>query len=175
VKPWHISPLAKSAQDLSIGVFRSRALRIDTRSSAKGRPTQRSVSRRPGRSIAASMSPGRFVAAMMYIPSLDPLIPSSSVSKVFTTRLEASERFEFRVGTKASNSSKKRTQGMEERARVNTWRIARSDSPTYCGVISEYSNLRDTLLNCRAIWIERLEPELRSSALNSGQFQTKNR
>jgi hypothetical protein len=67
----------------------------------------------------------------MYIPSLEPLIPSSSVKSVLTTRELASERLEERVGTRASSSSKKRTQGIEERARVKTWRIARSDSPTY--------------------------------------------
>lgn len=131
VKPWQTLPRAKLAQDLLIGVFLSLALRIETLSSGRGRPTQSRVSRRPGLSIAASMSPGRLVAAMMYIPSLDPEMPSSSVRRVLTTRLEASERLELRVGTRASNSSKNRTQGIDERARVNTWRIARSDSPTY--------------------------------------------
>ena len=64
------------------------------------------------------------------------LRPSSSVKRVFTTRAEASWREELRLGTRASSSSKKITQGIEERARVKTWRRARSDSPTYWDVVS---------------------------------------
>jgi hypothetical protein len=66
------------------------------------------------------MISGRFVAAMMYIPSRVPERPSNSVKRVFTTRAEASERESSRLGTRASSSSKKRTQGMEDRARVKT-------------------------------------------------------
>lgn len=48
-----------------------------------------------------------------------------------TTRAEDSDRESSLRGTKASSSSKNITHGEEARARENTWRTARSLSPTY--------------------------------------------
>ncbi|SPQ27611.1 4e3ffe51-bece-491c-8acf-3cf2ac38d958 [Thermothielavioides terrestris] len=57
--------------------------------------------------------------------------PSSSVSRVLTTRALASDSESSRRGTSASISSKNRMQGADDLARANSCRTARSDSPTY--------------------------------------------
>ena len=74
--------------------------------------------------------------------------------RVFTTRAEDSDRASSRFGTRASSSSKKITQGMEERARTNTCRTARSDSPIYLfrssGPLMEMKFARDSLATALA-------------------------
>mmetsp|Transcript_16518 Transcript_16518/g.19042 ORF Transcript_16518/g.19042 Transcript_16518/m.19042 type:complete len:223 (+) Transcript_16518:269-937(+) len=110
-----------------------RARSIETRSFAVGNGTYKSLSRRPGRIMAGSINSGRFVAA---ITKTDPRLPnpSISVSNWFTTRSETPPPpppSEPRLGQSESSSSKKTTHGLEERARSNTKRTDRSDSPTY--------------------------------------------
>jgi len=72
------------------GVFFVRVMRISTRSEAVGNATNKGLSSLPGRIIAGSMISGLFVAPTTYTP-LRSLRPSNSVSRVFTTREEASD------------------------------------------------------------------------------------
>ena len=134
------------------GVFFVRVLRISTRSEGVGNATNNGLSSLPGRIIAGSMISGLFVAATTYTPFRS-LRPSNSVSRVFTTREEASDYLldymlklmitiaSSRLGTRASSSSKKMIHGADERARWNTCRTALSDSPTYYLSVSSKQTL----------------------------------
>ncbi len=74
---------------------------------------------------------GRFVAAITTM-SLRSCKPSSSVSRVFTTRSETRDVSSMpRTGASASSSSRKTTTGATCRAFLKTLLTARSDSPTH--------------------------------------------
>mmetsp|Transcript_6466 Transcript_6466/g.13362 ORF Transcript_6466/g.13362 Transcript_6466/m.13362 type:complete len:214 (-) Transcript_6466:230-871(-) len=108
------------------------ALRMETRSSGVGNETYKSLSKRPGRIIAGSMSSGRLVAAITKT-LLRLSSPSISVRSWFTTLSLTPLPLLSppRLGQRLSSSSKKTTQGEEARARSNTNRTERSLSPTY--------------------------------------------
>ena len=108
-----------------------RIVKIRSRTVALGMPTYKRRSMRPGRSRAGSMHSGRFVAATT-TTWLSASMPSISVSRLATMRsLEPALWSIPRTPDMASSSSKKTIDGAAVRARRNTSRIARSDSPTY--------------------------------------------
>jgi hypothetical protein len=101
------------------------------RASASGGGTNTSRSSRPGRSIAGSTRSGRFVAPMT-TTSRRSSTPSSSVSSAATTRSVVPPSVDCpRTGASASTSSRKTMAGDDSRARRNSSRTARSDSPTH--------------------------------------------
>ena len=113
-----------------IGSFLHTVFRIENRSSLEGNGTYRSLSRRPGLSIAGSIISGLLVAAITKTPFRSSS-PSISVRSWFTTRSDELLPSEPLLGTSESSSSKKITQGAEDFARLNSYLTAFSDSPTY--------------------------------------------
>ena len=126
-----LSPTRATSSPGARGVFRVSVLRIAARPSGGGNGTYRSLSSRPGRSIAGSIMSGRFVAATTNVADRASS-PSISVRSWFTTRSLAWLPESFpRRGASESSSSKKSTHGAAARARAKRVRTARSLSPTY--------------------------------------------
>mmetsp|Transcript_24 Transcript_24/g.92 ORF Transcript_24/g.92 Transcript_24/m.92 type:complete len:324 (+) Transcript_24:460-1431(+) len=112
------------------GLARVSVRRMASRPVSVGSGTYSTLSRRPGRSNAGSMTSYRLVAATTNTPSR-PSTPSISVRSWFTTLSELWLLSDERREASASTSSKNRMQGRAARARLNRVRTARSDSPTY--------------------------------------------
>ncbi|KAH3673015.1 hypothetical protein WICMUC_003968 [Wickerhamomyces mucosus] len=93
--------------------------KISNRSFAFGNSMNKVLSNLPGLNMAGSIISGLLVAPMTNIPFLS-FNPSNSVNRVLTTLDELSLKDVSLLGTNASNSSKKMTQGMEALALVNT-------------------------------------------------------
>mmetsp|Transcript_25866 Transcript_25866/g.61510 ORF Transcript_25866/g.61510 Transcript_25866/m.61510 type:complete len:273 (+) Transcript_25866:336-1154(+) len=104
--------------------------RISARSSAEGSPQKMCLSSRPGRRRAASRRSGLLEAARTNTPSR-PSTPSSAVSSWFTTLSVTPVESCPLWGAMASNSSKKRMQGLAAAARAKTSRTPCSDAPMY--------------------------------------------
>ena len=122
----HTSRLTSASR----GTFRAMARRISTRSSRDGMSHSSDLSRRPGRSSAASMRSGRDVAASTYTPSR-PSAPSICVSIWLTTRSVTPVLSCPRFGAMESNSSKNKTHGLADSARSNKSRTDFSLAPIY--------------------------------------------
>lgn len=111
--------IAFSWISLSSGSFDVTVYRIENLSSYVGRGTYKSLSNRPGLSIAGSMISGLFVAAITKTP-LRSSRPSISVRSWFTTLSEELLPSDPLLGTSESSSSKKITQGAEDLALLNS-------------------------------------------------------
>mmetsp|Transcript_6246 Transcript_6246/g.18850 ORF Transcript_6246/g.18850 Transcript_6246/m.18850 type:complete len:232 (+) Transcript_6246:1906-2601(+) len=166
LNPEHTSdvPICFRSTSPSSGVLDDTARRMSALSSAEGRGTYKSLSKRPGRSIAGSMMSGRLVAAMTNTCFLLSM-PSSSVSSWFTTRSVDPESLPPSAspllrGAKASSSSKKTTHGEEARALWKSLRTLRSDSPTNLLRSSgPFTEMKFALLSLATAFASRVFPQ----------------
>mmetsp|Transcript_10190 Transcript_10190/g.29290 ORF Transcript_10190/g.29290 Transcript_10190/m.29290 type:complete len:361 (+) Transcript_10190:181-1263(+) len=133
-----MSPMRSRSTSGANGVLRKAHTRISTRSLlVSGALTNKSRSKRPGRSKASSIKSGRFVAAMTAIFScfIEEFNPSISCNNCVTTRSYTELPSDFvsppREEAKPSISSMKIIDGATLRARLKSVLTAFSDSPTY--------------------------------------------